>query len=320
MRFLLRFIACTLTIFFVSCSEGGSTTVYVESPGFAEIPKGGLLPECTLENVGELYFVADSNALFCCANEKWNRVVQSRRYTDTIYHVPDTAIYSLVESDTIYLGSKDTLDVGCTMKADTMDYHLVTVTCGSDTFSVWDHAAGSRWTKWGEQLVDSRDGNSYKTVVIGAQTWMAENLKYKADSVFLDYSWLTAMNFPEGCDGTAYCELGEKPQGICPDGWHIPSVDEWNILADYVDAHNGDESVARDLAATGVDKKFPGNDLFGFGMNDETITSTQADDSLFYVASVWYAENSGTKLVLSLHKGKSNANNLYYAVRCVKND
>ena len=321
MKFLLHFAACALTIFLVSCSDGGNTTVYVESPGFADIPKGGSLPRCSLENVGELYFVADSNALFCCANEKWNKVVQNHRSTDTVYHDLETRIYTLVESDTVYLGSKDTLDVGCTMKADTTDYHLITVMCGTDTFSVWDHGAGARLAKWGEPLVDSRDGNSYKTVVIGTQTWMAENLKFKADSVWLEYSWLTAMNFPEGCDGTSYCELGKKPQGVCPDGWHIPSADEWNILADYVDARNGDESVPRDLAATSVNKKFPGNDLFGFGMDNVTMTSTQTEDSLFYVAALWGTENTpGYKLDISLRYGKSNAKSLYYAVRCLKND
>ena len=321
MKFLLHFAACALTIFLVSCSDGGNTTVYVESPGFADIPKGESLPRCSLENVGELYFVADSNALFCWANEKWNKVVQNHRSTDTVYHDLETRIYTLVESDTVYLGSKDTLDVGCTMKADTTDYHLITVMCGTDTFSVWDHGAGARLAKWGEPLVDSRDGNSYKTVVIGTQTWMAENLKFKADSVWLEYSWLTAMNFPEGCDGTSYCELGEKPQGVCPDGWHIPSADEWNILADYVDARNGDESVPRDLAATSVNKKFPGNDLFGFGMDNVTMTSTQTEDSLFYVAALWGTENTpGYKLDISLRYGKSNAKSLYYAVRCLKND
>lgn len=321
MKFLPHIVACALTFFLVSCSDGESTTIYVESPGFAEIPKGKSMPKCTLENVGELYFVADSNALFCCANEKWNRVVQSRRDTDTIYQVLDTAISSLAEIDTVYLGSNDTLDVGCTLKADTTDYHLVTVMCGSDTFSVWDRAAGSRWTKWEAPLVDSRDGSSYKTVVIGTQTWMAENLKYKADSVSQEYSWLTAMNFPKDCDGTSYCELGEMPQGICPNGWHIPSVDEWNVLADYVDARNGEESVPRDLAATSVNGKYPGNDLFDFGMNGVTMTSTQTEDSLFYVASMWGTENTpGNKLDFSLRKGKSNANSFYYAVRCVKND
>jgi len=90
------------------------------------------------------------------------------------------------------------------------------------------------------ECVDA-DGNAYNIIEIGTQTWMAENLRvtknpqgnpinafvYENDSSLIQelgllYTWNTAMN-----DNNK-----ESAQGICPDGWHIPSYMEWQELFD----------------------------------------------------------------------------------------
>ena len=118
-------------------------------------------------------------------------------------------------------------------------------------------------------ITDIRDGNSYQTVLIGEQCWMAENLKYLPSVVDAGIgSNTTPYYYVYGYDGasvsaakstanyTTYGVLYNWPaamnssasssanpsgvQGVCPTGWHLPSDAEWTELTDYL----GGESVA----------------------------------------------------------------------------
>lgn len=84
------------------------------------------------------------------------------------------------------------------------------------------------------QITDSRDGQVYKIVTLGNQTWFAENLNYDTgDNMSVCYD-----------DNASNCFLygklyhGDVAQTICPDGWHLPSVEEWQELFDYVGGTN----------------------------------------------------------------------------------
>jgi len=84
-------------------------------------------------------------------------------------------------------------------------------------------------------FTDSRDGKVYKTVMIGTQTWMAENLAYKANSGCWAYD-----NDTNNVAKYGYLYNWETAKVVCPAGWHLPSDAEWTILTKYL----GGEDVA----------------------------------------------------------------------------
>ena len=129
-------------------------------------------------------------------------------------------------------------------------------------------------------FTDARDGETYHTVKIGNQVWMAENLRFKAEGSFAAgndeenvkkfgrlYTWTSALDIPAefvdqspAKDLAMYEKMKDKNyQGIAPEGWHIPSNKEWEELMGNVDSRsNGAE-----FRSACVWQK-PGKDSLGF--------------------------------------------------------
>ncbi|MCQ2107759.1 MAG: fibrobacter succinogenes major paralogous domain-containing protein [Fibrobacter sp.] len=118
------------------------------------------------------------------------------------------------------------------------------------------------------EFTDERDGQVYKTVTIGTQTWMAENLNYAYTGVKYNYSSYTSdstswcyENKASNCDkyGRLYtwsavmdsaaqfsvnagtkcgygktCTPNSPHRGICPEGWHVPTNEEYSTLYTYI--------------------------------------------------------------------------------------
>jgi uncharacterized protein (TIGR02145 family) len=87
----------------------------------------------------------------------------------------------------------------------------------------YDYVAVER----GEKFLDTRDGQFYKMVKIGEQVWMGENLNYAADGS------KCYNNNPDSCAKYGRLYDYETAQNVVPDGWHLPTSEEWEELIEF---------------------------------------------------------------------------------------
>ena len=137
-----------------------------------------------------------------------------------------------------------------------------------------------------DSVVDSRDGQTYKTTKIGNQVWMAENLNYKTAGSFCYhdstqycelygrfYTWASAMDSVgafsvngKGCGSGTSCPPNFPVRGVCPEGFHLPTLTEWKSL---VATAGGEYDAASKLMSAkkwekGFDWVEEGTDDYGF--------------------------------------------------------
>ncbi len=93
------------------------------------------------------------------------------------------------------------------------------------------------------KFTDSRDGKTYKTVKIGTQTWMAENLAYKVSS--------GCWGYPSDSENKTYGCLynWETAKKVCPTGWHLPTDAEFTTLTTFL---GGDKVAGGKLKESGT--------------------------------------------------------------------
>ncbi len=191
-------------------------------------------------------------------------------------------------------------------------------------------------------FADSSDNKNYKTVKIGSQTWMAENLNdnidgsvcYNNDNSNCDkygrlYDWAAAMNLSSSCN-SAYCrsKIGAKHRGICPAGFHIPTDAEWSALYQYTDGTNGRGVKLKTASDWTYYSGLPsGTDNFGFAALPGGFGNPNGN---FYSAgfrSFWwsssessntYAYGWGIHFHEKSYRDKYVKSNLF-SVRCIKN-
>jgi len=171
-----------------------------------------------------------------------------------------------------------------------------------------------------DKFTDKRDGNVYRTVTISGKTWMIDNLKFKAASgsqlfdndtnnirIFGSlYEWNTAVN-------------------VCPDGWHLPSGQEFRNLSNNYDQKKSWKSGPSEPSSFQIQLG---------GMQNYEGIFTEMYESAYYWTSTEYGKNNAEYFsyliidempVIDISReddigdiqGTEKSNK--YSVRCVKN-
>jgi len=202
--------------------------------------------------------------------------------------------------------------------------------------------AGSEYDATANTLKDLRDGQVYKTVKIGDQVWMAENLNFETDSSFCYrdsayfcamhgrlYKWAAAVGKSESeCGYGNTCSLPSGDvQGVCPSGWHLPSKAEFESLI---------ATVGEDSTAGKVLKSASGWSSGGNGLDDFGFAALPAGDrghdggysGAYFLAFFWSSTEINDNNVFNMYltfNGDSvhqsvDIKDMGNSVRCVKDD
>ncbi len=222
----------------------------------------------------------------------------------------------------------------------------------SSSIEIQDNSSSSLGCIYGETLYDNRDGATYKTVVVGNQIWMAENLNFERPIekekppmrsicyAFKDslcevygrlYPWTVAIDsalldttkgIKCGTNALTDCSLPSKWKGICPEGWHLPTKTEWRTLISYV---GGSDVAGKKLKSAtlwdGEDavcfSALPGGRFGGgsYGLGEEAF---------FWMASFKKTYSPGAYSIFMVSGEDAHGSitvdplSLHYFVRCIK--
>lgn len=174
-------------------------------------------------------------------------------------------------------------------------------------------------------LKDSRDNQEYRTVQIGSQVWMAENLSFEVEQSFC------YTRFGYDCRKYGRFYTWDFARNVCPTGWHLPTAAEFEQLIDFV---GGRDSAAVKLkSAEGWSHYGNGSDEYGFNATPSGFRDYRGrfDRQTMY-AYLWSAtedaaESAQSKKAIGIHMmaGRNDVSvypyskNFGLSVRCVKN-
>lgn len=192
-------------------------------------------------------------------------------------------------------------------------------------------------------MTDSRDGKKYKTVKIGNQTWMAENLNYR----IMD-SWCYD-DHQQNCTKYGRLYTRKSVSQVCPNGWHLPDSLEFITLINELGLRVSKHVIKKDTvdliedvgnylkSTTGWNNNGNGSDLAGFSAipGGNLIPNTYrfyglGDYAHFWTSDYIYVQETHKTPLLDMtfsmnkvtHYGGFFKEKIGggYSVRCVKDD
>lgn len=190
------------------------------------------------------------------------------------------------------------------------------------------------------EMTDDRDGQVYKIVEIGEQTWMVENLNYESvnSHCFNDstqycakygryYTWAAAMDSAgiwspngKGCGDSQICSPTYPVRGICAKGWHLPTSEEWSTLLSKDDFSKAGQMLK---SAVGWIGNQNGIDSYGFSIipAGNKLDGYSWGQSAYFWTSTEYNRLNAYYIYFEYDNGNAPQNDYKsdeFSVRCVK--
>ena len=210
----------------------------------------GFCIACTINNQG--IFDIRGEIEYVCDSKEWRKANCAEIVTKSLCTANDSAVIWECEGSgnfkIDYICSNDP------MADEKLIWHPVR-TPYEYTLTDWKKEKIKYYSKdflpnavFGEDFIDLRDQNVYKTVIINGYRVFAENLRYAGEDLKEQtscynnelrnceiggryYSWTAALNLNQKWQNAlASAHINTPHQGICPNGWHIPTKEEWQAL------------------------------------------------------------------------------------------
>ena len=232
----------------------------------AVVPTFDDLPACTGDRNGKTAYVEDEDSAYVCKKGLWvvddslskavrpdseNKSSSSAKAKSSSSKTGDSS--SKAKSNSSKDGKSSSSDEKNSSSSSVVPTVSVASPCKTEAGDKCEYGT----------LTDDRDGQTYKTVKIGEQWWMAENLNYAYTGVPFKiygfasdstswccdndaancakygrlYTWSDAMDSVgewstngKGCGYGPTCSPTYSVRGVCPEGWHLPDTTEWHAL------------------------------------------------------------------------------------------
>lgn len=246
--------ACAFIALAACGSDSGADVT--NPPPVSEVETRFELGKCTEDQNGTTILVTTENAYYGCANGIWTKqgdeIINPTNQDTPIQAISSSYLLLLSSSSTNTTTSSSDEKKSSSENSSSSVRDTYSSSSSSKMKAAWSYLNPN--ISYGE-FTDSRDGQIYKTVKIGNQVWMAENLNYNIDSL----KSMCYNNSVDSCFKYGRLYNWSAANSVCPQGWHLPTIDEWDTLVSYVGSGTAKITLK---SASGWDKN--GTNDFGF--------------------------------------------------------
>ena len=317
----LTFGAFALSAMLAACGDDSTSAKDADQPDVV-VETFDDLPVCSDNQDGSTAYVKDEKTAYVCVDGDW--VPEEENSSSSIASSSSSPRNDSLSSSVITSSSSEAPQSSSSEAPQSSSSETTQSSSSADVNSSSSENELSSSSEMGiiyGTMTDSRDGNTYKTVKIDEQVWMAENLNY-ADSVKTP-----SLKGQSSCyDGAATnCEKygrlytwAAAIDSVCPSGWHLPSRDEWKTL---ITAVGGDSTAGTALKSTSGWSSYEGTsgngtDTFGFSALPAGYRSPGGD---YYnehsFAQFWSSTEDDSNYAYNMQLTYSNGRAYLYDVR-----
>ncbi len=193
------------------------------------------------------------------------------------------------------------------------------------------------------------EGNSYKTIGIGTQIWMDENLRTtslndgriltRLNSIWVKTPGYCYYNYDsvqsDKIYGLLYNFYALSHDSLCPTGWHIPSEKDWVILTNYLGGSKAAGGKLKDSSGNYWDESnvyFPNNynfcaipgGILTFDINDIELFADKGNKGYWWTSTVEASSDHWAKAIILSNSNTNLKTEIRYtsealSIRCIKN-